>query len=137
MTNIPLRLKLVADVNFQHNEADNFNEVIKKHKVDQLGPNEVVCLKSLGGAQIVFMYRPREVDLTSGRGTAMIYRSVRLRLTRSTWNPMMLQNYANEVGLVLEGLRRFEDALPHLQPPSMKGKKDAKVVHISTARKAA
>jgi hypothetical protein len=132
-----LRLKLVADCNFQHNEADNFNEIIKKHKIDQLAPNEVVCLKSLGGAQMVFMYRPREIELTSGRGTAMVYRSVRLRLTRSTWNPMMLQNYANEVDIQLEGLRRFEDALPHLKPPSVKAKKDAKVINIAAARKAA
>jgi hypothetical protein len=132
-----LRLKLVADCNFQHNEADNFNEIIKKHKIDQLAPNEVVCLKSLGGAQMVFMYRPREIELTSGRGTAMVYRSVRLRLTRSTWNPMMLQNYANEVDIQLEGLRRFEDALPHLKAPSVKAKKDAKVINIAAARKAA
>jgi hypothetical protein len=42
------------------------------------------------------------------RETLMVLRSVRLRMTSGEWNPNMLQNYANAVGLTLNGRERFE-----------------------------
>jgi hypothetical protein len=37
-----------------------------------------------------------------------VFDSRRWRLATGTWNPLMLANYAEEVGLQLEGLRKFE-----------------------------
>jgi hypothetical protein len=115
-----MRLKLIAMANFQYSEADNFNAVMKKHPHITLGPDDVVVLFSQSKNQIVFMYRTTELDFSQrpseddtgfGRrkGKATVYNSKRLRLSRSTWDVMMLQNYANEVGIELDGLKRFED----------------------------
>ena len=32
-----------------------------------------------------------------------------LRILTGKWNPLMLANYANRAGIVLEGVKRFEE----------------------------
>lgn len=126
-----MRLKLIVSVNFQRSEAENFQAVMKKHPHLDLGPNEVVCMVSLARNQMVFMYRREEVELVGygqRRGTADLYRSERLRLSRSTWDHRMLQNYANQLGIQLDGFRRFEEIFPHL-------KEAENVININRARK--
>jgi len=41
--------------------------------------------------------------------------SVRLRLTGSHWNPLMLQNYAEACGIELMGIKRFEEHYERLR----------------------
>jgi hypothetical protein len=141
-----MKLKLIADVNFIHSEAENFREVTKKNKVE-LAAGEVLCMKSLAGNQMVFMYRPRDIDVSAygaRKGAATVYHSVRLRLSRSTWDAMMLQNYAKMVNIELEGIRTFEEIIGYT-PPKVKAvvskikttKQPGKVINLADRRKAA
>lgn len=143
-----MRLKLIADANFQYSEAENLKDVLKKNPSVSLSPSDVVCLVSKSKDQLVFMHRPTELNLSAlqgggaRKGTAIAYHSERVRLSRSTWNPLMLQDYANSVGINLDGLQRFEAIHEHTQQikqaprPSRRGK-SGKVVQLSTQRKAA
>jgi hypothetical protein len=140
-----MRLRLVETVDFRCSEAGNFIGVQKRYKL-QLGPDDVVCLVASNRRQVVFMYRTREMDMSkfgSRKGTAVVFHSERLRLSRSTWEPMMLQNYANEVGIKLDGLRRFEeiygeDAPGKIVKMSDHRAKDAKKNgHATSGRRAA
>jgi hypothetical protein len=113
-----MRLKLIAQVDFRKNEHTNYLEQAlakqgkKSRKKFALKPGEVVCLVSSSGNQIVFVYNPGSV--TDGHADFSVERKVlhseRLRLTSGgRWNPMMLANYAREVGIKLEGIKSFEE----------------------------
>lgn len=145
-----MRLKLIVHVNFQQTEAENFKAALKEHKIAGLAAGEVVLMVSLSETQLVFMYRPSEMDMSQygGRkGTATVFHSERLRLSRSTFSTLMIQNYAREAGLNIDGLRTLEEYIGH-KPDVVDVKKSAKkkstgkakgatVTHISAARKAA
>lgn len=143
-----MRLKLIADANFQYSEAENLKDVLKKNPSVTMTPADVVLLVSRSKDQMVFMHRPTELNLETlpgagaRKGTAIAYHSERVRLSRSTWNPLMLQNYANSVGIELDGLRRFEEIHEQTQqikqaPRPSRRSKPGKVVSISAHRKAA
>ena len=52
---------------------------------------------------------PKRLDESTALSTTYVLSSQLYRiLGGGTWNPHMLQNYANEVGIVLEGIPRFE-----------------------------
>ena len=112
-----MKLRLIVTVNFQRTEAENFKAAMKKHPDLVLGPDDVVCMISMARDQLVFMYRTREIDVSQygkRRGAANMYRSERLRIDRSTFAPAMIQNYANDAGITLDGFRRFEEIYPNL-----------------------
>jgi len=109
-----MRLRLVQEADFRTTEIGIFQAATKKEQID-LGPNDVLVFVSIKRNQVLFIWRPYTVDLTKfgtwRRGEATVFRSERLRLDRSTWSPTMIQNYAEAVGLQLDGLRRFEDVM--------------------------
>lgn len=116
-----MKLKLMATVNFQRSEADNFQAVMKKNPGIDLGPNDVVLMVSMAKDQMVFMYRKTEIDVSQygrRRGAATVYHSERVRLDRSSWDWRMLQNYAEQVGIHLDGFRRYEELFPKLRDDS-------------------
>jgi hypothetical protein len=128
-----MRLKLVATVDFRQNEATNFDALMKEHQM-RLTSDEVVCMLSTNKRQIVFVYRPKEIAVSrygNRDGTATAYHSEKLRLSRSTWEPLMLQNYAQEVGITLDGIRRFEDIYSTRLPPAA----DPKVLRFDQRKK--
>lgn len=102
-----MRLKSIARADFRKSEYTNFLEIDCRLKAD-----EVVCLVSSTGQQIVFVYALDSVTGTFKRGgevERVVLRSVRLRLTSGgKWDPMMLGNYAKDAGLHLEGIKLFE-----------------------------
>jgi hypothetical protein len=102
-----MRLVRVERANFRKSEATNFREIVAREKLE-LRPGEVLCIHSMTGEQLVFVWRPEHVD--SGNGSKVeVLSSRRLRLEGGrTWNPLMLVNYAESVGLKIENLRRFE-----------------------------
>lgn len=113
-----MKLKLMATVNFQRSEADNFQAVMKKHPHVELGPNDVVLMISMDRSQMVFMYRKQQMNVSDygkRRGEADVYHSERLRLSRSTWDWKMLANYGDQVGIQIDGFRRFEEMFPKLR----------------------
>ena len=96
-----MRLKYIESVNFGASELTNYRALAKRNKWS-LAKGEVACLVSLTGNQIVFVYAP-----TSG-AAGEVLRSERVRLTsRGRWNPLMLADYAEEVGLHLDGIAKF------------------------------
>jgi hypothetical protein len=110
-----LRLKLVAEVDFRKSEVTNWTELAKKGMIARhLGENEVVLLVNKKRTQIVFVSAAKAWP---GRKHAIsIVHSRRLRITSGgSWNPLMLNNYAEEVGISLIGLKRFEDYYEELK----------------------
>lgn len=140
-----MRLKLMATVNFQRSEADNLNAVLKRHPDMVLGPNDVVLMISMDKSQMVFMFRKDTIDVSEygkRRGEADVYNSRRVRLSRSTWDWRMLQEYATKANIELDGIQPFEKHFPKLRHDDntvnlnakgarkMKPAKGAKVIDI-------
>lgn len=136
-----MRLKLIVSVNFQRTEAANLQAVLKAHPELELGSNDVVLMVSLDKSQMVFMYRRQEIDLTQygkRQGVADVYHSERVRLSRSTWDHRMLQDYAQQARIELDGFRKFEEIYASLREPenviNVKAKKrSAKILPLRRA----
>ena len=110
-----MRLKYIAQADFRKSENTNFLEhhVVKRGKKIEkriaLKPGEVACLIASSGNQIVFIYNPDRVTDDDSEDERPVLHSERLRLTGGgRWNPMMLGNYAAQVGIQLEGIRLFQ-----------------------------
>jgi hypothetical protein len=108
-----VRLRRVARGDFRKSEHTLFNELPVAFR-RKLKGTDAVCFISGTGNQVVFVYGFTSVGMTQAIGPHKsrrygIVTSVRLRLTGSTWNPLMLQNYADECGIELAGIKRFED----------------------------
>lgn len=99
-----MRLIAIQRAHFGRSEHTNFITVRRLLKLS-LKKNEVICLVSRSGDQLIFVY-----GIEQSVGMPPVLRSVRLRLTTGAkWNPMMLANYARAVGLTLDGVKFFED----------------------------
>jgi hypothetical protein len=84
-----------------------FKEAEASGDLPRLGQGDVIAFLSGSRDQLVFVSPPYE-HLTNGR-TVKLYASRRLRISSGSWNPLMLENYAQEVGLSLVGLKTFEE----------------------------
>jgi hypothetical protein len=111
-----LRLKGVITCSFGRSEASNLRLYRDSAKYPgDLRKGEAFLFISKGGNQVLFVFRPVELEVSSrhrkgdGSKTREVIDSRRLRLDGGTWHPYMLQNYANEVGIHLVGFRRFEE----------------------------
>lgn len=100
-----MRLREIVTASFCFSEATNYSRYVTY----KLGPGDVVCLVSMTGNQLAFVYRPIDVLSKDHGWNQEVLRSVRLRLSRGTWNPLMLTEYARRVGLKLDGLKRFAE----------------------------
>jgi len=100
-----MRLRYIERADFRKSEQTNFVEVQRRQKLE-LGAKDVVMLISTKGNQLVFVHG---FDQYQNGVTRQILRSERLRLTSGTWNPLMLANYAESVGIKIDGIKRFEE----------------------------
>lgn len=110
-----MRLRYIEKVDFRKSEKTNFEEVMKRKKLT-LRSGDVVLFISSNEKQLVFIHGFKDVDVHSGRterptgDQTQVLFSSRYRICgRGGWNPLMLANYAAEAGIVLSGIRRFED----------------------------
>lgn len=104
-----LRLKGVIMCSFQRSEVTNLDLYRQEpHYPGDLKKGEAFLLVSKMGNQVVFIFRDPVFSFGVGFAARRVTDSRRLRLDGGTWSPYMLQNYANEVGLHLVGLKRFE-----------------------------
>ncbi len=94
----------VTEASFSKSEATRFMELPPEIR-DRLSGNGAVCFLSKSGNQIEFVYAAADID---GTGERFALLSAKCRLSRGGWNPLMLQNYANQVGLRLENIKSFE-----------------------------
>lgn len=104
---IKVKLVEIKEADFRLSEASNFAKIPKGRR-ESLKFGEAICFISRTGNQIVFVHRSDDMGKTArGKERRVVY-STRLRLTRGSWSPDMLANYADDVGLQLIGLKRFE-----------------------------
>ncbi len=98
-------------VHFGKSELTNFLEVLGKHpefadekSAAKLKADDVVLLVSKTGNQLAFIHGFDQFEKKA------VLRSTRLRISGGVpWNPLMLVNYAREVGLSITGIKAFED----------------------------
>lgn len=102
MSNISKRLIFVAFCDFRRSELSNYLTAIKKYR--KLESGEVMLFISFSKNQLIWILKDTTIN-----GIKMID-SRRWRLdSHSTWNPIMITNYARKVGITLLGLKEFED----------------------------
>jgi hypothetical protein len=107
---VDLRLKGVVQCSFVRSEATNLRLYRQgKHFPGELESGEAYLFVAKGNDQVLFLFADSHVDF-SGVSRRVID-SRKLRLGGGSWNPYMLQNYANSVGLNLVGIKRFEQVL--------------------------
>ncbi len=118
-----MRLKFVTYADFRSNE----NTLAKQYsqETSKLRPNECVLFISKKGDQLRFVFRPEGfLDLSKGGSSHTILQSRLYRiLYGGTWSPLMLKNYAQKVGLDLEGLKSFEEHYSDMQEKKAKERK--------------
>lgn len=104
-----IRLKGIRfGMDFRKSELTNYDAFRKsKSFPGDLGKNEAYLFVSKGQNQLVWILNLIEIE-TERKDRRMID-SRRWRLEGGTWNPLLLQNYANEAGIELIGIRRFEE----------------------------
>lgn len=101
-----VRLRHVAEVSFRKSEATNFRE-LKAEVRDVLKGNDAVCFISKSRNQVQFVWG--EDSIKSGRHVVPVISSAKLRLPkRGEFSGLMLGNYAQKVGLEIEGLKLFQ-----------------------------
>lgn len=103
---------MVATVDFRFGIPHHYDE-LKKQRALRLGDSEVILLISQTKLQCAFVFKETAFDTgRPGVGEVKGVTSLRVQLSRHTpFNPLMLQNYAAELGLEIDGLKRFEDHL--------------------------
>lgn len=108
-----MRLKAVEIVDFRLSEWTNFVEWQKTNPEIELGKDDVVCFLSLQKTQVVFVSALIRGETDQGKECTLLP-SRRLRIQGGGWSPFMIKNYADEVGIELQGLKRLEDHYAHL-----------------------
>ena len=105
-----LRLKAVIQCSFIRSEATNLNLFRETaYFPGELADGEAFLFISLMGNQVIFVFRnPINFEDDVDGTILQVVDSRRLRLDNGFWNPHMLQNYAESVGLHLVGIKRFE-----------------------------
>lgn len=109
---IKLKLKRVSLGDFRRSEATLYEALPVAER--KLRGEEAILFVSGVGNQMAFVWAPVKAIGQTGRETVII-RSAKLRLTSGTWSPLMLENYANALGLELDGFKRLEKQFAHLR----------------------
>jgi len=107
-----IRIKLKAiqfDTDFRKNEWSNYKEFKKSKRLrGELKANEAILFVSKRRDQLIWILNVGITGIDIGKPKEFID-SRRWRILGGTWDPLMLQNYAEEAGIHLAGIRRFED----------------------------
>lgn len=103
-----LRLRQIfQDADFRQNELTLWRHYKKKCAFEPKA-GDAVLLVSRSGNQLLFVLNYSEG--VAQKSTRERIESLRFRLSGGYWNPLMIANYAAEVGIELEGIKRFEEA---------------------------
>lgn len=106
-----MRIKQIETAHFGKSELTIFNEFANKNKafVATLTRNDIIVFVSKQGNQLRFVH-----NFANFGDNQIALQSSLHRIMRGTWNPLRLKDYASEVGLDIDGLRRFEEHYEHL-----------------------
>ena len=126
-----LRLKgIVQDCDFRFNELSVY-EKFRKTKSFQGDPGltEAYLFISKGETQLLWVLRYENdmwwdqhkylAAVPKGKEPRLKRRriqSLKLRVSGGRWHPLMLANYANEVGIDLDGIKKFEEVYDSRHP---------------------
>lgn len=105
-----IRLKgIVQDVDFRYNELSIY-EKFRKSKSFVADPRvgEAILFVSKNGNQLLWVLGYDE-DVMVQKTSRRRIETLRLRVSGGYWNPLMLADYAENVGIQLEGLKKFEE----------------------------
>lgn len=109
-----ITLRFVGTADFRHNDSSQLDEVIKAVGKN-LRPSECGILVSKGGKILRFVFGMVEHEMvnsagrpTAGRVTKVVPSRTYRIVDGGTFNPYMLQNYANDLGIELAHLKRLE-----------------------------
>jgi hypothetical protein len=105
-----LRLKgIFQEVDFRYNELSIY-ERYRKDRSFQGDPKlgETYLFVSTSGNQLLWVLRYEDKVLVHKTMRKRI-ETLRFRVSGGSWNPLMLANYAEEIGITLEGIRKFEE----------------------------
>jgi hypothetical protein len=96
------------DVDFRSSEISNYDFLVKKkHFPGPPAKRDVYLMVSKSGNQLIWVLNVGSVGKNGDQRDIVDTR--RWRLRRGSWNPHLLENYANAVGLSLVGFKRFEE----------------------------
>ena len=107
-----LRLKAIRfDVDFRKSELTNLREFEKSPSYPgALNKGETFLFVSKSGNQLIWILN-EDIVISGTNLEYSMLDSRRWRIDGSgTWNSLMLQDYANAVGIELIGFKRFEDS---------------------------
>lgn len=104
-----LTLRMVATVDFRHGVPFHYEALKRKRLLRDITEDETVLLVSQSGRQLAFVFHAIEIDSRSGEPVTAISH-YRVQLDRHTsFNGLMLSQYAQRAGIELVGLKRFEE----------------------------
>lgn len=113
-----MRLRLVKTADFRKSEETLLEECKQEAEVMSLGARDVVLLVSGTGKMIKFVFGFLEHEMINAGGREVSGRKTKVLPSRTyritdggTWNPYMIRNYAEELGLSLPQLKKFESHL--------------------------
>lgn len=105
-----LRLKAISqDVDFRSTELAIFEKYRRsKDFAGDPRTGEAYLFVSKSGTQLLWVLHYEAKVQVLNRDRRRI-ESLKMRVSGGYWNPLMLQNYANDLGIELEGIKRFEE----------------------------
>lgn len=119
---LTLRLRRIFTVNFSRSPLTNFLLLVRKHReLKELGPHDVVCLRSMGGDQCAFVHGFQgQIDEGGKPYACLAWHGMRLvdldkndptapSSARRQWNDLMLADYAKKAGIKLENLKTWRE----------------------------
>jgi hypothetical protein len=113
-----MRLRLIYEANFQKTEVTLLTEALEESGLE-LKRGDCVLLVSMSKKILKFVFGVRDLgEMMGSNGKVYADRHTKVcesktyRITQGgTFNPMMLQNYANELGIELAHIKRYEEHL--------------------------
>lgn len=102
-----IKLKQIETVDFRKNERTCWLDFISKNKKFTLTSNEALLFISKSMNQLCFVYGVDNLTNADGTNGLEVIASLKFRISRGTWSPLRLGEYANQVGLELQGIKSF------------------------------
>jgi hypothetical protein len=125
-----MRLRYIHHGDFRKNTVTLYNEVQKRAPGLKLGSEDCVLVVSGTGKILRFVYGFDDLEVIGGRtklatgNMTRVLQSEEYRIDGAgTWNPLMLRNYAEALGIQLAGLKRFEESFQALQAQKLAARK--------------
>ena len=111
-----MNIRRIEETDFRRCDIRIFAEFRNNNTsfVKKLAKDDIVVFISKQRNQMLFIHGVTEFFAADGSSIREALQSIRHRILGGAWSPLMLKNYAEEAGLQIEGLSRFEDHFKNL-----------------------